>query len=223
VPTDDSFKSALYTPTVRAELSQGDIVADIPWGMLEDPPIACYPRGGAWNTSKGKAEYSRPELADQPGNAAAFIKQYRLVIPVQRGPVMVVWQDCEIDKFKNRKKLPPEKWFAGVAPILSGKGFSPELQKWTWDFDVFPFFPLSANAAAGLTDPFHYVDLRQVWPVRQSLLKKRVASLSDVARGALHDQLFTFFSRLRVVRNLACPKCGAKVEPTKQAREAEER
>lgn len=62
-----------------------------------------------------------------------------------------------------------------------------------------------------MTSP-SYVDLRHIWPVRQSLLKARLATLSDLARLALFDHLFSFLTRKRLRDSILCPSCHEKIE-----------
>ena len=57
------------------------------------------------------------------------------------------------------------------------------------------FFYLPGDAAASGFFPDSFVDLRHIWPIKQSLLKERVLTLADHMRLALYDQLFMFFIR----------------------------
>jgi hypothetical protein len=135
---------------------------------------------------------------------------------------MVMWEDCQIDKAKEQGEK-PEKWFAAVAPVKSAKDFPPESQARIGRYEYHRFYPLPANPDAGLPNPLNYVDLRYVWPVKQSLLTKRLASLSDTARGALRRHLFLFFSQRQIIDPVTCPKCGTEVPTTKSAAEGAEK
>jgi hypothetical protein len=97
-----------------AKLSQGDIVHDVPWGVLDAPVIVCRPRVPL--NTKGIADYAQPhECARQP----AFTRGPELVHARagRPGPAVVLWEDCEIDKFEELGE-PFAKWFVAVCPIF---------------------------------------------------------------------------------------------------------
>jgi hypothetical protein len=216
---------------LRDDLSQGDVVADVPWGMITDPLIVCLPESGAWeNKPRRKAFYSPLELTSDPPTALS--PPFRLAVAVRRGPAMVMWEDCQIEQIKNRQmekrkinsdeKVDPSKWFAAVAPLISEVGWPPDVQAGIARFEYHRYYPVPArpDIAAMAEGPFH-VDLRYIWPVKQSLLVHRLASLSEVAREGLRRQLFLFLSQRRIIDPVICPSCGTRVPTTVSAAEPE--
>jgi len=112
-------------------------------------------------------------------------------VKAQPGLALVLWQDCQIDKFKNQKK-DPSKWFTAVAPIRPITEIQDGLEA-VREGKRRAFFHLPAWDELGIPEGF--VDLRYVWPVSQSILSSRVATLSTTARLALYDRLFAFLTR----------------------------
>src|ERR1700682_3389068 len=102
-----------YT-AVQAHLSQGDIVKDICYGLIENPVLFCrgYPDE---NAVASQARY-RPLTAAPTGRAVFANGQEQLHLLARRGPVIVLWEDCMIDKFPGK---PEDKWFCAVAPVAS--------------------------------------------------------------------------------------------------------
>ena len=177
-------------------LSQGDVVDGVPWGLIDDPVQVCQPADRS--KIQGKATYG--PLA--PHHAGG---QHAIHAKAQVGLVMVLWQDCQIEKFENQGK-PPEKWFAAVAPLhrlpegTAGENIARGARR--------AFFPVPAYPAIGIATN-GYVDLRHIWPVKQSLLVKRVGTLSIPSRNALYGHLFTFLTQRSIATNLHCPSCSA--------------
>lgn len=170
------------------KLSQGDIVVGVPWGLIDDPVTVCQPADRS--KPQGKATYA-------PVEAKGFKGIQSVHAAAQLGTVMVLWHDCQIDKFENQRR-PPEKWFTAVAPVLpiptgdAGQAIAAGTRR--------AFFPLPAYPAIGLNQP-SYVDLRHVWPVKQSLLTERKGALSNAAKQALYAHLFTFLTQRRPTRS----------------------
>jgi len=186
-----------------SKLSQGDIVADVPWGIVPDPISVCRPNDP--KNSEGKAFYA-PHHQTRRGGDAFHNGRVELVhARAKLGRVMVLWHDCEIDKFEE-KGMSADKWFAGVAPIIPPDHFPSEVWDKIATGDRLQFFPLPPIASVGLPAG-SCVDLRYVWPVRQSLLSKRLASLGTPARLALYDHLFSFLTHRRLRDKVLCPSC----------------
>lgn len=72
------------------------------------------------------------------------------------------------------------------------------------------FFPIPAYPGVGVAED-GYVDLRHLWPVKQSLLLRRIGTLSPLARSNLYAHLFTFLTQRRPSVELTCPACQASV------------
>jgi hypothetical protein len=126
------------------------------------------------------------------------------------GRGMVVWPNCQIDKLKNQNR-PKEDWFAGIAAVHPMSRLHSAVRDNVVALNRAQFFPLPANGEAGLEEP-SYADLRYIWPVRYSLLDKRMASLSVPAIQALQFQLFWFFTEIRVQESVTCPHCSGAVD-----------
>jgi hypothetical protein len=119
---------------------------------------------------------------------------------------MVICHDCQIDKFENQGKL-PDKWFASVAPVVP----CPATE---WSNVVArrrrAFFPVPSFEAVGIVDN-SYVDLRYLWPLKQSLLGERVITLSQTAREVLYAHLFSFLTQRALRDSAKCPSCGSEI------------
>ena len=191
-----------FYATLEPKLSQGDIFTDAPWGLIDAPVTVCQPVDRS--KPQGKASYAPVEGKGFKGIQAVHAA-------ARLGNVMVLWHDCQIDKFENQGRA-PEKWFTAVAPVLpiptgtGGQAIADGLRR--------AFFPLPAYPAIGLDQP-SYVDLRHVWPIKQSVLTldHRVGTLSGPARQALYSHLFTFLTQRRMSTNLRCSSCGAGFAP----------
>ncbi len=198
---------AAYYVEPGAKLSQGDLVKDVPWGLLPDPTTVCRPNNK--DAEHGKAYYTPRHLTKQGG--VAFGGGTELIHAQARlGMAMVLWHDCEIDKFEEKEK-PKEDWFAAVAPVLPLSLIQQADQRErVVAGDRIQLFPLPPLEPVNLPDSF--VDLRHIWSVKQTLLTDRVASLGDVGRNALYEHLFTFLTRNRIRETVLCPACLATIK-----------
>lgn len=125
---------------------------------------------------------------------------------------MVVWHDCQIEKFENQGK-PQGKWFAAVAPIIpfSLAQMNEEARETVRSGERRAFFHLAAWPEAGVQEE-GFVDLRHVLPIRQSwLLERRTGALSETVRQALHLHYFTFLTQRQLIPDFGCPQCGNKI------------
>jgi len=61
--------------------------------------------------------------------------------------------------------------------------------------------------AIGIPNPM-YVDLRHIWPLKQSLLRDRIGTLSSPARGDLYAHLFSFLTQRSLANEVKCAQCG---------------
>ena len=175
---------------LEEKLSQGDIVAEVPWGVADDPLLVCRPHHAT--SDDGQARY---KPADKWADPAAFNRGRRELthFPTELGLALVLWHDCELDKFEKKGK-PPSSWFAGVLPILSMANMDAENIQRTQELQKTSAFPLPAAPELGIAEP-SYVDFRHILPVKQSLLKARKGTLSTQMRNALYAHLFRFFTR----------------------------
>jgi hypothetical protein len=187
-----------YAP-LGAELSQGDIVAAIPWGLIDDPLTVC--RAEDRSKPEGKARYA-PVAALRPPPKGVEIIHAR----AQIGMGMVLWHDCQIDKFKNQGK-PETKWFASIAPVVPLQDSDPDAAAAVREGRRRAFFFLPAFAAIGI-EKDSYVDLRHIWPLRRSLLSDRRGALSLEARNDLYAHLFTFLTQTVYPHEVRCIHCA---------------
>lgn len=199
-------------------LSQGDLITDVPWGLIEAPVTLCRPA----NTQPfGKADYSTAADWKLPGQSRpkAWAKTPEVIHATgYSGWAVSLWHDCEIDKPANAEK-DPRKAFAAVAPIFPITTFPDESTR-----DAIragshhAFFHLPAvsveeqGANGGFALPESAVAFRYIWSVRQLELTKRKASLTPDAIAALYQQLFVFLTRTRLDISPTCPTCGVQVE-----------
>ena len=212
--------SAYDTPGEK--LSQGDIVMNIPWGLVEAPLRICRPHQGDQVVRASKTPFGPPDdfadaFARAKSNNKEIIHAYG-----ERGAGLVLWHSCQIDKFEEQRRK-PESWFAGIAPILDiDKRLHPQDRAAVQNGEHRSYFYLPAVTFGGEALPDSFADLRHIWPVKQSLLADRLATLSVDMRLTLYDQLFTFFTRLRLKAEAPCPKCGSSVPVSSFAEEVEE-
>lgn len=199
MPGDD----AVYLGT-GDRLSQGDLVRLVPWGLIDSPLTVCRPNDAA--KTDGKAFYAPHDLITQGGAAFTGGRVETVHAQAKTGIGLVLWHDCEIDKFEE-KKQPPEKWFAAVAPVIPTSGLPLATLLQVKEYKRRQFFPLPAMPSVDL--PESYADLRYIWSIKQSLLNDRIAALSELTRAALHDHLFDFLTHRRLREALLCPSCHA--------------
>lgn len=193
-----------YAPLGEA-LSQGDICRDVPWGVIPSPLVICRPDQPKQPMSK--AFCGQVDLINRGGKAYAG-RHEMLHFDSVRGLVMVVWDDCEIDKFENRAQ-DKEKWFAAVAPIHPLARLNPGDREVVMRLERHAFFPLLASPEHGIADA-SYVDLRYIVPVKRALLDpNRVTALSTTNRKALVGHMIRFLTGTELAP--ACPNCGTEL------------
>ncbi len=192
------FPGAAYAP-LQAKLSQGDIIAGTAWGSVQAPLTVCR---GDENT--GKAKFGPPEKAKNP-DAFANGRVETVHLRAKRGVGVVVWHSCELDKFA-RKRQPPDKWFAGVAPIVPATALNEADRPIVRGFDKFSMFPLPAAPDSGVHEE-SFVDLRYIVPMKQSLLTQRVGTFSPEMLEAFCAHLFRFLTRRALATSATCPRC----------------
>jgi hypothetical protein len=192
------FSGAAYAP-LQAKLSQGDIIAGIPWGSVDAPLTVC--RG---DEHTGKARFGPPEKTRNP-DAFAKGRIETVHLRAKRGAGVVVWHSCELDKFASKRQS-PDKWFAGVAPVISATMLNEADRAIVRGFDKFSMFPLPAAPDGGV-DEESFVDLRYIVPMKQSLLAQRVGTFSPEMLDAFCAHVFRFLTRRALATSATCPRC----------------
>jgi len=209
--------AGFYAPP-PASLSQGDIVSNIPWGLIEAPITLCRPLDR--KASIGKANYWTVDPWQGHRNSPKPWEHDPEFIHAigWHGTGVVLWHDCEIDKPKSQERARPEKAFAAIAPVLNLvtlQSGTPEetqqLQVAVRNGEHHAYFFLPAVTIDGIRRPDSYVNLRYIWSVRQESLLERKVSLSPDILHSLYSQLFVFFTRMRLDVNPTCPQCGMHV------------
>lgn len=189
-------------------LDQGDVVPDVPWGLVKAPAIVCRPHHGI-NATSGDATFG---IATNVKDAFRRNDAREIVhATTKRGLVLVLWHGCQIDKFAEHDKQ--DKAFVAVVPILPLTQLNELDRAAVRNREHFGRFHLPAFSTFEFTMSESYADLRHIWPIAQGVLKKPVVSLTSTALALLYGQLFTFLTRQRFVENAKCPSCGA-VLPT---------
>lgn len=194
-------KSAFYLEP-GSKLSQGDLARNIPWGLIPAPLAVCRPNDKT--KDEGGSFYAPHDRIRKGGEAFSNGRDETIHASGRLGMALVLWEDCEIDKFE-KKKQPPEKWFVAVAPVLPSSRFPPDIWEGVRAGERTQFFHLPALAAKGFDES--YADLRYIWSVKQTLLVDRAATLGDIARRALYDHLFWFLTNRRLRDKVLCTHC----------------
>ena len=198
---DSELADEWYAP-LGGELSQGDIVRDIPFGLIDAPLTVCQPN----NTDPaGKSKYW--PFSQLPKRRS--VEFLHAKFGPELGLGIVVWPDCQIDKRKNQRR-PEKEWFAAVAPVVPLEKLASSLHDKVKSFDRPQWFPLPAREPEPAQDS--YVDLRHIWPVRYSLLADRVIALSETAKRAFKEQRFWFDTEVRLQPEVECPHCHKSVD-----------
>lgn len=189
-------------PTARPR--QGEIIADLPWGLIESPLKICRPQ-----TGRGAVQQAAGHEADKL--ESAFKKHEMEVIHARGGRTlgMIVWADCELDKSMEQER-DENRWFAGVAPVMPLARFEEAIRPGIRASRRRSYFYLPANPTIDL--PESYVDLRRIWSVKQSLFKQRVVALSEPAVRALQAHMYGFFTYQMPIDLKACPACGNAIK-----------
>ena len=188
-----------YAP-LGPELSQGDLVDVVPTGLIDAPLTICQPPN---RDPSGKSRYYPYEQLPQR-RSVEFI---HATGDIGRG--LVIWPDCQIDKPKNLNR-PLRDWFVGIAAVHPMERLPPEVRDNVRRLNRAQFFPLPAKAPEVPAES--YVDLRYIWPVRYSLLSRRIIAASEEARNALAFQTFWFITEVRIQAHVKCPHCDGQVD-----------
>ena len=184
-------KEPVYLPC-GSDLSQGDIVSAVPWGLVHSPLTVCRPSNA--KAQKGPARYAEAAGLSDAFRRSKDEKEY-IHAKAGQGFGIVLWHDCEIDDFGRRRQ--PQKAFVGVAPVFSMADRVPQDQhreaiRNRRRSALFPLEPLEI-------DDFRfgeaYVDFRLIWSVKQSTLTTRLATLGETVRHSLYDHLILFLTR----------------------------
>lgn len=189
------------------KLSQGDIVGQVPWGIIDDPLSVCQPADK--NRPEGKAQYA-PASSKLKGGRDAFAngRSEWIHASAKRGLGMVLWHDCAIDKFEEKEEkegAAAARSFAGVVPVFPlARLQQPEAREAVRQGDVLDKYYLEPHEPQIRES---YVDLRLLWPVRQAALVERIVTLGPDPRAALYDHLFTFLTRNQLRDEILCPGC----------------
>jgi len=197
---------AFYAAELHEKLSQGDIVRDVPWGLVESPLTICRPK--QVGHSAGPSTYGPPDSFKNP---AAFKDFESLHLRAKRGKAIVLWHDCQIDKFEEQGK-PRSKWFTVIAPVFPLSDFDAKGQEHVRAGRRRAFFYLPESASE-LMPQEGYVDLRYTIPIRHGLLESaRAGTLSAEARLAMYAQFFSFLTRTSIKSgNIVCPHCAQPI------------
>lgn len=194
-------------------LSQGDLISDIPWGLVEAPITLCRPVDAT--KSFGRSNYTTVEDWRVPGGPQAWARKPEVLHAVARsGWVLSLWHDCQIEKAQNQNAARSAKAFSAVAAVVPLTTFQePEVLEAIRDRRHHTYFPLPAIETDGIQLPESAVDFKYIWSIKQSvLLKNRKASLSAEALNSLYEHLFVFFTRIRLDLDVKCPSCGTAIE-----------
>lgn len=203
MPFNPAFFEKPETTPAR-ELSQGDIVADIPYGLV-DRPLRIARTGPPW--------IGEPHEAERP-QAFSSERAEHVLAPAKLDLAMVLWHGCQIDKFLN-KGQPTDKAYAAVAPVLRLSRIGQESTREAVRAGRHrAFFPLPAFDPDGNGPSEFYVDLRLIWSVKQALLlERRRGALTPDATYALYGHLFFFLTGLDVANSyIACPTCATSIK-----------
>lgn len=170
-----------WLPQLRAEVSQGDVIASVPF-LIATVPIAYlqYTDG-----AKGKPCWAE---TDAPVIQKKTQRMHALGAFVPRNGI-ILSHDCEIDKAKER----PRMLFAPVALISD---LPPETQTVVLAQGHLALVPLPDLPSAGMC----YADLRAMTTVPSSLIDghERLASMTDQGRARLHAYLVAFLLRKKL-------------------------
>lgn len=211
---DPSPEPEFYAPPSDA-LSQGDIVQGVPLAVLDYPLVVCRP-----GNKPGQAHYATPAECTRQ---AAFSRGPETIHATGKAPGLgfVIWEDCQIDKMKSQERDDERKWFVAVAPILPLTTIvQEEARAAIADGRKMAFFPLPALPAIEL--PASYVDLRLIWPVRQTMLSSRITTLTPFAKAAFYSHMFRFLTAREFALDATCPACGVQLSVASFLQDARE-
>lgn len=191
------------------DLNQGDIIDNIPWGLIVAPTTVCRPDNRKAVTGKA-VSYADANQASKP--AAWELKPEVIHAIANCGLGVVVWHGCQIDKWKHKKagRDRSDKAFVGIAPVIPISELPSGHRQDVLDGHSHAMFPLPGFSVGERAIPDSYVDLRHIWPLKQSIATDRLVMLSDLARESMYLHLFTFLTRA-TFEAPTCPRCGTAV------------
>lgn len=82
--------------TLGPDLSQGDIIRRIPWGLIDDPLTVCQPNN---TDATGKSKYYPIDSVPKWRGLQFLHAKFDLNLGI------VLWPDCQIDKQKTNVGL----------------------------------------------------------------------------------------------------------------------
>jgi hypothetical protein len=186
----------------------GDIFSEIPFPSLKYPLE--FFRASPNPRNRGSATlFSGTQHDPQPGDTARGGFTKRDVILLSHG--------CELDAVHRdvdakRAEYASRYWLA--APLLPISSCGPKIAERTAKgiqpnkFLIPPGGPFGNNP--------YFVDLRKITPITVPyfLEARKIGSISESARTALHAHIGMFFSGLLLfVQPVPCPKCGEPIDP----------
>lgn len=173
--------SEWWLADLRAEVSQGDIYADVPF-LTPAVPLTHLQHAEVGKGRPGWAETSSPTFHKRTQ------RMHALGVYKPRHAILLS-HDCEIDKAKDR----PRFLLAPIAPIAD----LPEKTRTNVvDQSHLALAPLPDIPNIG----FYYADLRGITSVPYELManSSRVASMTDTSRRRLGAYLVAFLLRKRL-------------------------
>ena len=181
----------VYVPC-GSELSQGDIVAALPWGAIDSPLTICRPLNA--KVREGKARSLDASKVDRAFKQRD--KRESVHARAGLGPGIVLWHSCEIADYVRRGE--ERKAIVGVAPIFSMVERLPEPHREpVRELRRSAMFPLPPLDVGSISLGEAYVDFRLIWSVKQSILTERWAGLSEAYLQSMYNHLMLFLTRRR--------------------------
>jgi hypothetical protein len=170
-----------WLPDLRIEVSQGDVLSDVPFSILVDPlthlQFADGPKGKpAW------MECEKPVLHKRT-------QRMHILSAYKPRAGIILSHDCEIDKAKDRPRVM-------LAPVAKISDLPAKTQGFVLDQRHLALVPLPNLGDMGDC----YADLRGITtaPSELVLTNQRLASMTDEARLRLHGYLVAFLLRKRL-------------------------
>ena len=164
-----------WLPELRALVSQGDLIPDVPFTAITSPPIFLK----FAEAKKGRDGW---EQTDQPTHHK---RTDRVPVLVAYRPKhgLILTRDCELDKIRNTARI----LFAPVAPIdILDLRMQELILKQAHRASI----PLPETPGLGIC----FADLRSISSIPASAvdLARRIASMTDPARLRVHSALVAF-------------------------------
>lgn len=170
-----------WLPDLRAEISQGDVIADVPFSIAVEPLTHL-------RFAQGKG--GKPGWAESEQAVLHKGTQRMHVLAAYRPrPGIILSHDCEIEKAKDRPRVL-------LAPVCKISELPTAAQVVVQAQGHLALVPLPGLKDVGDC----YADLRGMTTVLSELAldKPRIASMTDPARLRLHGYLVAFLLRKRL-------------------------